>query len=253
MKIISWNVNGLRAVLQRGFLEWFRSENPEILCLQETKAEPSQLPAEVTAPEHYQAEFAWAQKKGYSGVALYSRDKPQSVRIGMGLEKFDREGRLILAEYPDFTLLNVYFPNGKMSPERLAYKLEFYETLLGLVRKLKRQGHEVILTGDVNTAHREIDLARPRENAMVSGFLPEERAWIDKLLRNGFLDSFRLFNREPGQYTWWDYQTRARERNVGWRIDYFFITENLRPRIRSAGILSQVMGSDHCPISLELT
>jgi exodeoxyribonuclease-3 len=175
------------------------------------------------------------------------------VQRGFGIERFDSEGRSIIADYGDFILCNIYFPNGQMSPERLAYKLDFYESFLDYADRLQKSGRGVIVCGDVNTAHREIDLARPKENAKTSGFLPQERAWIDKLLSHGFVDTFRIFNTEPAQYTWWDLKSRARERNVGWRIDYFFVSAALQDRVRAAIILPQVMGSDHCPVGLEIS
>ncbi|MFC1679565.1 exodeoxyribonuclease III [Elusimicrobiota bacterium] len=251
-RVISWNVNGIRAASRKGLLEWFRKESPDVLCLQETKAMPSQLGPELTEIDGYAAEFCWAEKKGYSGVATYSRHTPKKVRRGLGIEEYDREGRVLVHEFPEFTLYNVYFPNGKARPERLKYKLRFYEDFLKLVRRRRRTQDRIVICGDVNTAHKDIDLSRPKENRKVSGFLPEERAWIDKLLGAGFLDAFRVFEDGPGHYTWWDLITRARERNVGWRIDCFFVSESLRPHLRKSGIRPEVMGSDHCPIGLEL-
>ena len=253
IRLLSWNVNGIRAALKKGFLAWFSREQPDILCIQETKAQEEQIPAEVKNMERYSAYFASAERKGYSGVGLFTRLKPKSIQKGLGIKKFDAEGRVIIADYEEFLLFDIYFPNGKISRERLRYKLRFYDAFLKYVRKLSGRGKRLIICGDVNTAHREIDLARPKENEKVSGFLPEERAWIDSFLSHGFIDTFRIFNRESGQYTWWDFKTRARERNVGWRIDYFFISSNLRRRLKSAFILSEVMGSDHCPIGIEKT
>lgn len=252
MKLISWNVNGLRAAGRKGFPEWLAREQADVVCVQETKAEPSQLPPELLSPPGYSAEFAWAGKKGYSGVGTYCRRAPKSVQKGMGVEEYDREGRVLIHRFPEFTLLNVYFPNGKQNAERLAFKMRFYADFHKFLRRLRKKGERLIVCGDVNTAHKEIDLARPKENAQVSGFLPEERAWIDGLLDDGFLDSFRVFEPGSGHYTWWDVFTRARERNVGWRIDYFFISEELRPHLASARIRPEVMGSDHCPIELSL-
>ena len=252
IRILSWNVNGLRAVYKKGFLDWFATEQPDILCLQETKASEEQIPDELKQIQNYHAYWASAEKKGYSGVGLLSGKKPFHVKTGFGIERFDSEGRTLVADYGDFVLFNVYFPNGKASEERLQYKMDFYASFLSHVDNLRKEGKRIIVCGDVNTAHREIDLARPRENETISGFLPQERAWIDDLLSHGFIDTFRMFHQDGGHYTWWHLISRARERNVGWRIDYFFVSENLKDNIRSAFILPEVMGSDHCPIGIEL-
>jgi exodeoxyribonuclease III len=251
-RLLSWNVNGIRAIQKKGFLEWFKNDNPDILCLQETKAHPEQLDDALKNVDGYESFFSSAEKKGYSGVVTYTKIKPVSVKNGLGIKKFDSEGRFIITEFEEFTLFNIYFPNGKASPERLQYKMEFYETFINHCKKLLKAGKKIIVCGDVNTAHKEIDLARPKENSIISGFLPQEREWIDKFLSVGFIDTFRIFNQEPEQYTWWDMVTRARDRNVGWRIDYFYISENLKKNITSAAIHSSVMGSDHCPIEIEL-
>lgn len=252
LRILSWNVNGIRAVHRKGFMDWFSGERPDILCVQETKAREEQVPPDLLQIEGYEARFVSAERKGYSGVALFTSVEPLRVQDGFGAPEFDTEGRTIIAEYPEFTLFNIYFPNGKASPERLRYKMAFYDYFLEYVEGFRKRGIPVIICGDVNTAHREIDLARPRENEKVSGFLPEEREWIDRFLRRGYVDTFRLFNTDPGQYTWWDYKTRARERNIGWRIDYFYVSEDLGNRLESSFILSEVEGSDHCPIGIEI-
>lgn len=253
MKLISWNVNGIRSVYDKGFLDWVAQERPDILCLQETKAAPEQLKKDLREVEGYLSYFASATlKKGYSGVALYTRSAPLEVRYGLGIEEFDREGRTIVAHYPDFILYNVYFPNGKASAERLQFKMAFYEAFLELTRAQVKEGQGIVVCGDVNTAHRAIDLARPKENEKVSGFLPEERDWIERFLAAGFVDTFRMYHAEGGQYTWWDLKSGARARNVGWRIDYFYASANLAPRVTEAYILPQVMGSDHCPIGITL-
>jgi len=251
-RLISWNVNGIRAIYKKGFLDWFKIVSPDILSLQETKAHPDQLVDELKNVDGYESHFSAAEKKGYSGVVTYTKIKPVSVKPGIGIQKFDSEGRFIITEFENFTLFNIYFPNGKASPERLQYKMEFYETFLKHCKKLLKQNKKIVVCGDVNTAHKEIDLARPKENSNTSGFLIEEREWIEKFLSAGFIDTFRMFNHEPENYTWWDMVTRARERNVGWRIDYFYASENLKNNIVSATIHSTVMGSDHCPIELEL-
>ena len=254
-KIISWNVNGLRATHKNGyFLPFVEKEKPDILCLQETKADPEQLPAEARNPKSYFSYFSHSKvKKGYSGVALYSKIKPKKVEYGMGIPKFDDEGRILIAYYKDFVLLNVYFPNGGGGPARLKYKLDFYDEFLKFIDKLKKSGEKVIFCGDVNTAHEAIDLARPKENEENTGFLPEERAWIDEVITHGYTDVFRyLYPEKKNTYTYWDMKTFARDRNVGWRIDYFFITPDLLPKVKDMKTLSEVYGSDHCPISLEL-
>jgi len=253
IRLLSWNVNGLRAVYKKGFTEWFARESPDMLCLQETKASEDQLPVDLRTPGGYSAYFSSAEKKGYSGVALYTRQQPQSIAHGLGDNECDREGRVIIAYYDGFALCNIYFPNGKQSEDRLRYKLAFYDSFLDYLMRIKKKVKTVVICGDVNTAHREIDLARPKANEKVSGFLPVERQWIDKLLTSGFVDTFRLFESGPGHYTWWDLQSRARERNVGWRIDYFFVNKEAVPRVHNAGILADVTGSDHCPVGLEIS
>jgi exodeoxyribonuclease-3 len=250
--LLSWNVNGIRAVKGKGFLDWLHKESPDILSLQETKAQLEQLDADLQEPEGYHAYWNYPERKGYSGVALFTKEEPTNLRHDFGGSDLDLEGRAIVAEYPAFTLFNVYFPNGKQGPERLKYKMTFYDVFLQYADSLKAAGKKLVICGDVNTAHKEIDLARPKENSKVSGFLPEERAWIDKFVAHGYVDTFRQFNREPDQYTWWDLKSGARARNVGWRIDYFFVSENLLPAVTRAFILPDVMGSDHCPIGITL-
>ena len=253
LTLLSWNVNGVRAAYKKGLLGWLKTESPDILCLQETKAQPDQLPEDLLEPPGYHAVWHWGERKGYSGVATFHRKTPLDLRRGFDRPEFDGEGRVLTSVYEDFVLFNIYFPNGQKDETRLKFKLDFYEAFLKVVDRCRAQGEDrIIVCGDVNTAHREIDIARPKENSTVSGFLPVERAWIDKLLAHGFVDTFREF--EPGgeHYTWWDTMTRARERNVGWRLDYFFVSENLRPRLKRAFILDQVLGSDHCPVGIEL-
>ncbi len=253
LRLVSWNVNGLRAVLKKGFLEFVEQHQPDILGLQETKAEESQVIEGLKNLAGYHRVFSSATtRKGYSGVALFSREKPKTVSLSLGSEKFDGEGRVIQADFGGFTIFNVYFPNGKARPERLQYKMEFYDRFLEVCQKLLQKGQNLVVCGDVNTAHKEIDLARPKENRKISGFLPEECAWIDRFLKAGFSDVFREMHPEPNQYTWWDMQSGARARNVGWRIDYFYVSDSLRKKVESAFILPEVMGSDHCPIGIEL-
>lgn len=252
MKILSWNVNGIRAVKEKGFLDWLCRESPDILCLQETKAHPDQLEPAIRQPEGYHAYWNHPERKGYSGVAILSKQEPDRVWYEVEEMGLDLEGRLLCADYTHFLLFNVYFPNGKQNAARLNYKMAFYEAFLKHADSLRAQGRKLIICGDVNTAHKEIDLARPKENEKVSGFLPIERAWLDKLISHGYVDTFRRFHPEPHQYTWWDLKSAARERNVGWRIDYFFVSEDLLPSVLDAFIMPDVMGSDHCPIGLTL-
>lgn len=253
LRLLSWNVNGIRAAYKKGFVNWFVKENPDILCLQETKAHPEQLTDDLLNINGYKSYFSSSiVKKGYSGVAIYTKQEPDKVEHGFGISKFDDEGRIIVADYKSFLLINIYYPNGKMSPERLQYKMDFYNAFLEYADKLVKKGKNLVICGDVNTAHKEIDLARPKENEKVSGFLPIEREWMDKFLSHGYVDTFRMFNDQPEQYTWWDMQSRARERNVGWRIDYFFVSENFRKNVNNAFIMPEVMGSDHCPVGIEI-
>lgn len=252
MRLLSWNVNGIRAIHRKGFVDWVKDDNPDILCLQETKAQPEQVPEDITSLNEWHQHYHSAERKGYSGVGLLSRVKPVRIEEGLGIGEFDREGRTIIGFYDHFVLFNIYYPNGKQSAERLDFKMRFYDAFLARAEELRKAGHSIVVCGDVNTAHREIDLARPKDNETVSGFLPEERAWIDKFLDHGYLDTLRLHHPEPELYSWWDYKSRARERNVGWRIDYFFVSEDLRDRVTDAFILSDVYGSDHCPVGIEL-
>lgn len=252
MKLISWNVNGIRAVCKKGFVEWLSDYSPDVLCVQETKAMEEQVPKELMELSGYHKYFVSAEKKGYSGVAVFTKEKPISVQKGLGIEKFDSEGRTIVLEFEKFTLINIYYPNGKARQERLDYKMEFYDAFLEFAEGLREEGKSLVICGDVNTAHKEIDLARPKSNENVSGFLPMEREWIDKFLSHGYLDTFREFNLEGDNYSWWDYKSGARKRNVGWRIDYFYISEDLRQRLKDGFILSEVLGSDHCPIGIKL-
>lgn len=249
-KLISWNVNGLRAVEKKGFLDFLTACGADVLAVQETKASPDQLSDALRAPAGWHAYFSSAERKGYSGVAVYTRKEPLSVRYGLGEEEFDREGRTLILEFPTFFFLNIYYPNGGQGPERIDFKLRFYDLFLKKSKELFKTGKTVIVCGDVNTAHMPLDLARPKENEKNTGFLPQERAWLDRFFKEGYTDTFRHFVQEGGHYTWWDYKTGARKRNVGWRIDYFFIDTPSVNKLRSAGMLAEVMGSDHCPIEI---
>jgi len=252
IEILCWNINGIRAAEKKGFLDWLQGVSPDILCLQETKAQLGEISQELQQPPGYYTYWDFPERKGYSGVATFTKEKPIKVENGFGIKHFDIEGRVIITQYPEFTLFNIYFPNGKMSEERLKYKMDFYDAFLDFVDPIKARGEKLIICGDFNTAHKEIDLARPKENENVSGFLPMERAWMDTFVAHGFIDTFRHFNKEPEHYTWWSLRTRARERNIGWRLDYFFVTENLLGSVTEASILSDVIGSDHCPVGIRL-
>ncbi|MFC1770891.1 exodeoxyribonuclease III [Candidatus Margulisiibacteriota bacterium] len=252
LKIISWNVNGIRACARKGFLDYLKQEEPDIICLQEIKANEDDLEINLAEPSGYFSIWHSAEKKGYSGVAILTKIKPKLVLRGMGIEKYDREGRVIIAEFDQFVLLNVYFPNGQKNEERLNYKLEFYKDFFDYCNDLISQGKNLIIAGDYNIAHKEIDLANPKENENYSGFLPVERAWIDRIIDFGYVDTFREFNQDPGQYTWWTYRFGARRRNIGWRIDYFFINKEFISCLKSAFIQPEIQGSDHCPLGVIL-
>ncbi len=255
MKIISWNTNGLRATVKQGnFIPLFAFNNPDVVCFQETKCEPEQLDDSTRNLKGYFSYFSHSKlRKGYSGVAIYTKKEPEKVEYGIGIKKFDDEGRTVVAYFKDFVLINCYFPNGGGGPERLKYKLEFYDAFLLFINKLKKSGKNVIFTGDVNTAHNAIDLARPKENEDSTGFLPIEREWIDEVINSGFVDIFRSMNpNKKDVYTYWDQKTRARDRNVGWRIDYFFTNQSFMKRVKSFKTLSDYPGSDHCPIMIDI-
>ncbi len=252
MKILSWNVNGIRAADRKGLFGWFKKESPDILCLQEIKALPEQVPPHLRNTPGYYTFWNPAERKGYSGVATHTKEKPKEVTRGFNIERFDGEGRILIMEFSSFMLFNIYFPNGKKNKERLDYKLGFYDTFLTYADNLKTKGKNIVVCGDFNTAHKEIDLARPKANEHISGFLSIERAWIDTFIDHGYIDTFRHFNKEPNQYTWWDLKSRARERNVGWRIDYFFVNKEFLQYVKKAYIMQEVMGSDHCPVGIEI-
>ena len=252
IKVYTWNVNGIRAIHKKGFLDWVKKSKGDIICLQETKAQPEQLPDELKNIKSYESYWFSAERKGYSGVGVYTKIKPVKVQNGFNNPFYDNEGRLILAEYEKFVIANVYFPNGGRGPERVKYKLDFYNELFFFLQKNYSDRKGIIVTGDYNTAHTEIDLARPKNNVENTGFLPEEREWIDKIINLGYADVFRKFHKEPGLYTYWDMVTRARERNVGWRLDYFMVSEDFTHNIVKADIHNSVMGSDHCPVSIDI-
>ncbi len=238
--------------MKKGFSNWLEKVDPDILCLQEIKIKDSDAQLQFEKIKGYHCFWACAKKPGYSGVAILSKQEPLEISTGLGIKKYDDEGRVLIAKYKDFSLFNVYFPNGKASDLRLEYKMDFYKDFLKHIEELKKKGEKIIFCGDVNTAHKEIDLARPKDNSKISGFLPKEREWIDDVVDSGYLDSFRIFNKNPNQYTWWSLRTSARKRNVGWRIDYFFIDKALKKRLVFADIMPNVQGSDHCPIYIEI-
>lgn len=250
MKLISWNVNGLRASWDKGFYKFFEDQKPDVLCLQEIKIQEHQLLDHQKNPFKYHAVWHPAEKPGYSGVSVYSKKEPLSVTKGIGISEFDCEGRVLQIEYKDFILINTYFPNSQREHARLPYKIKFNESIQKLCERLVKKGKNIILCGDFNVAHKEIDLKNPKSNTKTAGFLPEERAWMDQFLAAGFVDTFREFDKEGGNYTWWSYRPGVREKNVGWRIDYHCINEDFKNRVKNSFILPNIKGSDHCPIEL---
>ena len=252
MKLYSWNVNGIRAAERKGFLDWLDQFQPDVLCLQETKARVDQLGSSLIKDHGYHTYWHSAQKAGYSGVATFCKEEPYFIQEGLGIDRFDAEGRVLITEHENFLLYNIYFPNGQKDDTRLNYKLDFYDELLPIVNDQVENGNNVIITGDWNTAHNAIDLARPKENEKTSGFMPIERERIDTYVSHGWVDTFRHFHSDSDRYTWWTYRFGARERNIGWRIDYFFVNETLVEQLDDAEIHPDIMGSDHCPVSLTL-
>ena len=253
MRITTWNVNGLRAIMKKDFLEIVNSFQPDVVCLQEIKARPEQLDKEtLSSIQNHFSYFTWnpAQRPGYSGTATLMKNEPLEVKLGLGVEEFDGEGRVIASKYPDFWLFNIYFPNGQRDLGRVPYKLKFYKRLLDICDELHALGQNIILTGDFNTAHREIDLRYPKPNSTATGFLPEERVWIDYYLAHGFVDAFRNLYPEKVEYTWWTYISNARKNNSGWRLDYFLVSLALMDLVADVINHTEVMGSDHCPVSL---
>ncbi|MFW5801228.1 MAG: exodeoxyribonuclease III [Spirochaeta sp.] len=256
-RIVSWNVNGIRAAHKKGLLDFVQSEAPDFLCLQETKAHPEQLPGELSEALGYHTSYASAVRRGYSGVSIWSRRAPLSVQT-MEIPDFDNEGRVLIADFPatetqsELTIINAYFPNSQEEGRRIQYKLEFCAAMLELCNNLTSQGRNLVLCGDYNIAHTPIDLANPEQNTRNPGYLPQEREWMTSFLASGYSDTFRMFNPEGGCYTWWSYRFGARERNIGWRIDYHCVNPLLKERVESSVILPHIMGSDHCPIRLEL-
>lgn len=259
LRLVSWNVNGLRAVLKKPEWDWFHNSTADIIGLQETKAEPGQIPEESRNPAGWHSYWASSTvRKGYSGVAVFTKPQPLAIEHELPLPEFQGEGRILHLEFPEFHFFNGYFPNGgsevsKGEFKRVPYKMGFFAHFLEYAQEL-RKSKPIVVCGDFNIAHRPIDLARPKDNEQCTGFLPEERAWMDAFVNAGYVDTFRhVHGDRPDAYTWWSYKTRARERNVGWRIDYFFVSEELRPHIHDAWIEDQSFGSDHCPVGLALS
>jgi len=252
MRLLSWNVNGIRACFRKGLLSWVQAEAPDLLCLQETRAHKEQVEAELQAFSGYHAFWNPARRPGYSGVATFSRQPPDSVHVGLGRPEFDVEGRVLTLEFGSLSVVNAYFPNSQRTHARLPYKLAFCQAMLDWLKALRARGQNVLVCGDYNIAHREIDLRNPRENQDNAGFLPEERAWMDQFLDSGFVDTFRSRCPEPGHYTWWSNRKGVREKNIGWRIDYVAADEDLDTRIRQSFHLPDVLGSDHCPVGVLL-
>ncbi|TVR90650.1 MAG: exodeoxyribonuclease III [Spirochaetaceae bacterium] len=251
MQIASWNVNGIRACAKKGFFDWLSQTSPDIVCLQETRAEPTQLGEQELHPAGYLSYWQSAEKKGYSGVALYSKHEPTAVRT-LGHPEFDSEGRVLFLEFDSLVVGSAYFPNSQDGGKRLEYKLKFCDAIMTELGSMVASGKDVILAGDYNIAHQPIDIARPAENENSAGYLPEERAWMSSFLSSGYIDTFRQFDTSPGRYTWWSYRGGARTRNVGWRIDYHCVNERLSSRLESVQIQAEVHGSDHCPILLNV-
>jgi exodeoxyribonuclease-3 len=253
IKLISWNVNGIRAVIKKDFFRAFKQLDADIFAIQETKIQDSQLTDEMKNIARYQSFWSHATvKKGYSGVCTYTRIEPKTIHYSIGEPKFDNEGRVIEMDFDDFIFFNVYFPNGQMSEERLQYKLDFYERFFKYADEYKNQGRSLIITGDYNTAHNEIDLKNPKSNEKNSGFLRIERDWLDRIIENGYVDTYRYYCPDDVKYSWWTYRFKARERNIGWRIDYFFVTKDIIDNgwVKEVFIDNDIFGSDHCPIGL---
>ena len=250
-RLISWNVNGLRAVLKNGFLEWLHQTKPDILCIQESRVLPQELDEEHKNPKGYRSYWHPAMKKGYSGVATYTRKEPREVYT-LGMDCFDSEGRVQVLDFEDYTVINTYWPNSQPNRKRIDYKIEFCDAIQRFCGSLVKAGKNIIVSGDFNIAHKEIDLARPKQNQESPGFLPEEREAMTRFLESGFVDTFRHFTEDPHHYTWWSYRAGARAKNIGWRIDYHCVNAGLLPRLKNSIILPEVFGSDHCPIGIEI-
>ena len=252
MKIISYNVNGIRAAIKKGLIEWLKVEMPDIFCIQETKANQEQVDTTAFEEMGYHINWFGAQKKGYSGVAIFSLQKPNKIIKGIGIEKYDNEGRTIRADFGEFTIINSYFPSGTTGTVRQDFKEDYLSDIQRFINELKKERTHIILVGDYNICHTDIDIHNPKKQQKTSGFLPHERQWISNFLSSGFIDSFRVFHPGAHRYSWWSYRAGSRPKNLGWRIDYEMVSSNLKERLISADILDQVVHSDHCPIVLEI-
>ena len=253
LTILSWNVNGIRACIKKGFFKWFQKTKPDILCLQEVKINEKALTKKLKQPKGYYAYWnCGKKKKGYAGVAVFTKEKPIKVEKGIGIEKFDKEGRFLILQFKKFWLINIYFPYSGRKLERLKFKLEFDLAFLKFLEKLKEKTKKLVLTGDFNVAHKEIDLKNAKQNIGHAGFNPKERKWMDNLISKGYVDTFREFEKGPGNYTWWTYRFNARKRNIGWRVDYFFVPKGFIKHVKKSYILKDVKGSDHAPVRIKL-
>ncbi len=252
MKITTWNVNGYRAVLNKKALDWVDDFEPDILCLQEIKVKPEQLTDETRERQGYKSAWNSAERPGYSGTAAFFKQEPLEIQKGLGFPEFDNEGRVLRLQYPDFYLYNIYFPNGGQENLRVPYKLDFYAKLLEICLEQIKKGENLIITGDFNTSHNEIDIARPKENANNTGFMRIERDWIDKYIENGLVDAYRELYPDKVEYTWWSMRLNARPRNIGWRLDYFMVNKEFMSRVEDVVVHGEIMGSDHCPVTLYL-
>jgi exodeoxyribonuclease-3 len=251
-KIISYNLNGIRAALNKGFAEWLKNENPDIICLQEIKIQPDQIDEIIFNDMGYYCYWLCAEKKGYSGVAVFTRHQPDNVKHGMGIRKYDSEGRVIQLDYGNISLINAYIPSGTMGDARQNFKMEFLSDFHKYINEIKKDRPELIISGDYNICHKPIDINHPERHLQSSGFLPEERAWFDEFVSSGFIDSYRFFDTSAGKYSWWSFRAGARQKNLGWRIDYHLVTLPLKDRLRAASILTNVVHSDHAPVVLEI-
>lgn len=252
MKIISYNVNGIRAAIGKGFIEWLDQSGADVVCIQESKAQPDQIPLMEFETIGYQTFWHSAEKKGYSGVGIITKIKPDNIKTGIGIPEYDREGRFLRADFGELSVVSVYHPSGSSGDERQAFKMKWLNDFHEKVNELKKERPNLIISGDYNICHKEIDIHDPKGNKNNSGFLPEEREWIGNFIDSGFIDTFREFHPEPDRYSWWSYRRQARDRNLGWRIDYHMVTENLKNRVKNSDILDHVVHSDHCPITLEI-
>jgi exodeoxyribonuclease-3 len=251
-RIITYNVNGIRAALTKNWMEWLNESDADIVCIQEIKAHPEQLNVKIFEDAGFHHYWYPAQKKGYSGVAILTKQKPDHVQYGMGIDKYDQEGRFIRADFGDVSVVSVYMPSGSSGDERQAFKMVWLNDFTNYVNQLKQERAKLIICGDYNICNKAIDIHNPKSNANTSGFLPEEREWFDSFLDSGFIDSFRVFNQQPHEYTWWSFRANARAKNLGWRIDYNIVTENLKDKLKGAKIIPNAMHSDHCPCALDI-